>query len=188
MSQRTEGRRRQRIHGLFSRPNWTAAPYHLRKGTLCHLGFGLSFRYRSPNMSELEAHDIPVEVADGLSRVEKRLLSATYKPLLDYKICVDEDVIHDVALLVRNFAHPFQTPSNQHLTSYEVRATVVHFDEPAKIPIPPESRAIIVPVTWNDSARFAGQALTKGSYLVINKEEQVEPDFHALLFLFRPKP
>lgn len=62
---------------------------------------------------------------------------------------------------------------------------MVHFERSASIPVPPESTAAIVPVhIVNKGAKVAGHQLVEGDYWEITKDEQVEPDFYALLVLF----
>lgn len=74
----------------------------------------------------------------------------------------------------------------QDISRFEVRVNVVHFKTPASIPVPSESIATIVPVVIaNEGAKIAGQALTEGKYWQITKEEEAEPDFYAVLVLYR---
>ncbi|RWA07190.1 hypothetical protein EKO27_g7912 [Xylaria grammica] len=132
-------------------------------------------------MAEPRSLSIPQEAANALSTLTEALRSATYKPLLDYEICLEEDIIQNVIPVVNLLPPPAGDVSYP-----EVRVNVVHFNKPASIPVPPELIAIIVPVhIATGGAKIAGHALEAESYWEITKEEQVEPDFYALLVLFQ---
>ncbi|KAI0973657.1 hypothetical protein F4678DRAFT_406964 [Xylaria arbuscula] len=132
-------------------------------------------------MAEPRSFRIPEEALDAFSRLKETLRSASYKPLLDYEICVEEEIIREVVPFVKHLPLPAGDASYP-----EVRVNVVHFNKPASIPVPPESTATIVPVhIYTEGASIAGHALVVEDYWEITKEEQVEPAFYALLVLFQ---
>ncbi|GAP84016.1 hypothetical protein SAMD00023353_0602130 [Rosellinia necatrix] len=132
-------------------------------------------------MAEPRLLNLPEVALDALAPLKESLRLATYKPLLDYEICVAEEVIKDVIPFVNHLPPPAGNVSYP-----EIRVNVVHFIKSASIPVPPESTAMIVPVhVATEGAKIAGCALAPGNYWEITKEEQVEPDFYALLVLFQ---
>ena len=131
-------------------------------------------------MSAPRLRSVPGKAKDVLSELGRILPSATFKPLLDYKICIDDKITERVTSIVTQFPPP------EHLSNFEVRVAVVRFEKSASIPVPPGSRAIIVPVDLVSSgAQVAGRSLSLGQYLEIDQEEQASPDFYALLFFYQ---
>lgn len=57
-------------------------------------------------MTESQSFDIPKEAVGELSDLKDVLRSATYKPILDYEICVEEEVVNKVAPFVKNLPPP----------------------------------------------------------------------------------
>ncbi|KAI1346276.1 hypothetical protein F5Y01DRAFT_28720 [Xylaria sp. FL0043] len=132
-------------------------------------------------MAEPRSLVIPKETLDALAPLTEALRSATYKPLLDYEICVEEDIIQQVIPVVKRLPPPAGDVSYP-----EVRINVVHFNKTTSIPVPPESTATVVPIhIAAEDAKIAGRAVVAEEYWEITKEEQVEPDFYALLVLFQ---
>ncbi|KAI0428934.1 hypothetical protein F5Y09DRAFT_272233 [Xylaria sp. FL1042] len=132
-------------------------------------------------MAEPRSLIIPKETVDALSPLLDALRSATYKPLLDYEICVQEDIIQQVIPVIKRLPPPAGDVSYP-----EVLVNVVHINKPTSIPVPPESTATIVPIhIAAEGASIAGHTLVAENYWEITKEERVEPDFYALLVLFQ---
>ncbi|KAI1119850.1 hypothetical protein F5Y10DRAFT_259505 [Nemania abortiva] len=132
-------------------------------------------------MAEPQSDSIPSEVVDGLSHLKDALCAADYKPRLDYEFCTQKEITDQVTPLVKDLPRPDGIDP-------EVLVNVVHFTKPASIPVPAGSTAYVVPFyKKTEGAKVAGYALVDGYYWVITKDEQVEPDFYALLVLYNKK-
>ncbi|KAI1283279.1 hypothetical protein F5Y07DRAFT_149725 [Xylaria sp. FL0933] len=132
-------------------------------------------------MAEPRSLVIPKETLDALAPLTEALRSATYKPFLDLETCDDENIIQQVIPVVKRLPPPAGDVSYR-----DFRIKVVHFNQTSSIPVPPQSTVTVVPIhVAAEQAKIAGHAVVAEKYWEITKETQVEPDFYALVVLFR---
>ncbi|RYP76409.1 hypothetical protein DL771_001848 [Monosporascus sp. 5C6A] len=121
------------------------------------------------------------EATGALVSLGEWLKQASFKPVDGIAMCEETDRLKEEA---NEFLRLFARQAKRSPT-VETRITAAHFRDPYKIPVPKGSSIDVIPVRHVDNTNpsILGQDVKLGSYIHLEQDTKIEPEFYAILLL-----